>query len=238
MSAGLRCVAAISGGGEPARPADVDAGTWRRMSRPARLAAVVAAPLLTPEQLGLAWEGYPDAPVDPAGRRAGIALVWATAIGEFSSSLTFLRSLHARGAAGASPLAFQTAVHSAAAGQLSIAFGLRGPSDTLCATDTLSGDALLVASLRAVDQPVLLVAADELGPDVATGLALVGRAGREEAVALLLGGAGVPLHLLDTGDPLPPGPPFLSPLLAVVAAVERGEGRVSLDARAAVRVGR
>lgn len=203
--------------GEPPRPEGFDAGAWRRMSRLGRLAAVAVAPLLAPDALARAWGE--DAPADPAAQRDALALVWATGFGEFASSVAFLRSVQARGVAAASPLAFQVSVHNAAAGQLSIALGLRGPSITLCGVEGLAGHALFQALSwvsRPGSPPVLLVAADELGPEVQAGLAMATAGGEAPpgpcAAALLLSssssavGPRVGLTFTPT-PPLQPGPP-------------------------------
>jgi hypothetical protein len=139
---------------DPPRPDAVAVGTWRRMSRVARLAACVAAPL-----------------VQDRTDRETLALFWGTGWGEFSSTAAFLRTLFTKGPSGASPLHFQNAVHNAPAGHLSIAFGLRGPSETICAGP--------LTALRAVERalvwvtvheaPALVVLADDLGPDVQQG---------------------------------------------------------------------
>lgn len=157
---------------EPPRPDDVPVGAWRRMSRVARLATTAVAPLV------------------PLLDRDRTALFWGTMSGEFGSTAPFLRSLFQKGPAGASPLSFQNSVHNAPAGHLSIAFGLRGPSETLCAGP--------LTPLRAVERAeawlarrggtALVVCADELGSDVAAGFAFAGVGGAlgEGAAALLL----------------------------------------------------
>jgi hypothetical protein len=125
------------------------------MSRLARLACAAAAPLVA---------GRDDLDRLP--------LVWATSHGEFGSTAQFLRTFFAKGPAGASPLYFQNAVHNAPAGHLSIAFGLRGPSETICAGP--------YTALRAIERaltmggPVLVVVADDLNPDVQLGIELAG----------------------------------------------------------------
>lgn len=169
---------------EPPRPDAVPAGTWRRMSRVARLAATVTAPLV---------------PLLDPDRTA---LLWGTMGGEFGSTAPFLRSLFQKGPAGASPLSFQNSVHNAPAGHLSIAFGLRGPSETLCA-GPLTPLRLLEradAWLARRGGTVLIVAADDLGPDVRDGYTLAGVGGAlgEGAAALLLT-AGDGLRL-EPGD--------------------------------------
>lgn len=176
---------------DPVRPDAVNAGAWRRMSRVGRLAAVVTAPVLA---------GRDDA--------ESIPLFWGTSGGEFSSTAAFLRSLFTKGPALASPLSFQNSVHNAPAGHLSIAFGLRGPSETICAgpltTLRTLERAMVWVQLRR--EPVLVVIADDLGPDVQTGLRLAdpngGNAWGEGAAAFLLGVAGGQrtLALSEGGD--------------------------------------
>jgi len=163
---------------DPVRPERVPAGTWRRMSRLARIAATCAAPVL---------EGRSDLDT--------LALFWGTGIGEFSSTTTFLRSYFQKGAAGASPLAFQNAVHNAPAGHLSIAFGLRGPSETVCAGPLTAlrtlERALVWVTLR--EQPALVLVADDLGPEVQQGY-LFADAGSP------MGEGGAALLLLPEGE--------------------------------------
>ena len=158
---------------EIARPASVEGGTWRRFSRLARLSAAVLAPLLDE---AVAWDGANGdrrrAPLD----LQEIPLFFGTGLGEFSSTFQFLRSLTLRGAAGASPLAFQNSVHNAAAGHLSIAFGLRGPSETLCAGDltTLRTFERAMAWMIASQAPALVVLGDDLGDDAVAGWRVAG----------------------------------------------------------------
>jgi hypothetical protein len=156
------------------------------MSRLARLAAVCAAPVLAPR---------PD--------REGIALFWGTGIGEFSSTSGFLRTLFTKGPAGASPLLFQNAVHNAAVGHLSIALGLRGPAETICAGPLTAlrtlERALVWVALR--ERPALVLVADDLGPEVQQGYVFADASPGmgEGAAALLLEpvGGGVPIEWRD-----------------------------------------
>ena len=183
--------------GELPRPAGLEPGVWRRFSRLSRLAAGVLSPLL-----------------DAAGGaldRAEAPLYFGTGLGEFSSTYTFLKSLIQRGPAGASPLAFQNSVHNAAAGHLSIAFGLTGPSETLCAGDhtTLRTFERAMAGVLATSAPALVVLADDLGDDAAAGWRLAaerqgwqGAVLAEGAAAFLIGpsgAGGAPLTLHDHG---------------------------------------
>ncbi|HNH49074.1 MAG TPA: beta-ketoacyl synthase chain length factor, partial [Myxococcota bacterium] len=224
---------------DPVRPEGVPAGSWRRLSRLARLAAVVTAAM--------------GPPPDP-----DIALFWGTSCGEYSSTFQFLRSLHAKGPAGASPLAFQNSVHNAPAGHLSILFGLRGHSETLCA----GPDTALLLVERAMAwvalhrKAALVIMGDEAGPEVQTGLRLAGVTGTlgEGAVALWLepAGEGRRLRLVERpgagawhrhrawpGEPrfsapigtkAPEGVFGMAPisdLFALLTCLEAGEGQVA-----------
>lgn len=214
---------------DPVRPAEIEASTWRRMSRLARLAAAATAPVL------------------PAVHdRTTLPLLWGTLYGEYATTFAFLRSLVTRGPAGASPLLFQNAVHNAPAGHLSIAYGLQGPSETLCAGGLTAFRALERASVLVELQggPVLVVVGDELTADVQRGLAEAGAEGpwAEGAVALLVG-PGDGLDWTDApcdwhrAQTLPGEPPFVATgrapelrfglgaatdAFAVVASVGRG----------------
>ncbi len=163
---------------EPVRPELVPAGTWRRMSRVARIAAACAAPL-----------------VEARADRADLALFWGTGIGEFSSTSGFLRTFFTKGQAGASPLLFQNAVHNAPAGHLSIAFGLRGPSETICAGPLTALRTLerALAWVTLHERPALVLVADDLGPDVQQGYVFAG-------ATAPMGEGGAALLLLPEGD--------------------------------------
>ena len=131
---------------DPPKPEAVPANSWRRMSRIARFAAACVAPL--------------GVPADET-----TALFFGTGAGEFSSTASFLRTFIAKGAAGASPLLFQNSVHNATPGHLSMIFGLRGPSETVCAGGMTSlrllERALAWVTVRGL--PAIVVAADEIG---------------------------------------------------------------------------
>lgn len=163
---------------DPVRPQSVPTGAWRRMSRLARLAAVVTAPVV--------------------GDDRGLPLFFGTSWGEFSSTATFLRTLFTKGPMGASPLAFQNSVHNAAPGHLSITFGLRGPSETICAgpATALATFQRALCSVALRKEPALVVIADDLGRDVQAGLTLAGGTaafGEGAAAFLLEPGEGVSL---------------------------------------------
>lgn len=172
---------------DPGKPDAIPAGNWRRMSRIARFAAACVAPL------GVA-------PDDTT------ALFFGTGAGEFSSTASFLRTFIAKGAAGASPLLFQNSVHNATPGHLSMAFGLRGPSETVCAGGMTSLRLLerALAWVTVRGRPAIVVAADDLGPDVETGWRYGGAAapmGEGAAALLLVPEGGVPIRWEDA-DPL------------------------------------
>lgn len=164
---------------DPQRPDIVAPNAWRRMSRVARFAATVAAPLATPE----------------------VALFFGTACGEYGSSVQFLRTLFQKGAAGASPLLFQNSVHNAPAGHLSIALGLRGPSETLCAgPDTVARTLERAEAWVAVHgRAALVVCADDLGAEVQQGWRYTGlvAAFSEGAAAIRIEPGDPPLPALS-----------------------------------------
>jgi hypothetical protein len=172
---------------DPVRPARVDAGAWRRMSRLGRLVVAAAAPVLdvvTPD-----------------------AVCFGTLIAEYGPTAAFLDTLFTKGQAGASPLAFQSSVHNAPASHLSLAFGLRGPCDTVCAGPRTAFVALERALVRVTlhGEIVLLVVGDELGPAVRSGLAHLPAPFGEGAAAILLGplsGSGRAVAL-SSADPAP-----------------------------------
>lgn len=171
---------------DPERSARFPAGTWRKLSRLSRLVVAAAEPLVTPGDT--------------------VNLLIGLSGGEFAASVSFLESYFLRGAAQASPLAFQGSVHNAAAAQLSIGLGLRGGSETILGGEetlwrTMERGMALVAASGA---PVLVVVAEDLSREVADGLAAAGAAGcwGEGAAAFFLEeGAGVPLSWHDGPPP-------------------------------------
>ncbi len=60
-------------------------------------------------------------------------MVWGTSLGELETTTRFLERLFVEGPGRTSPTAFRNSVYSAFAGQLSLALGLRGPSETVSA---------------------------------------------------------------------------------------------------------
>lgn len=185
---------------EIVRPASIDAGAWRRFSRVARLAAAAAAPVLEAADLD----------------RDELPLFFGTGLGEYSSSYGFLKSLYTRGPAMASPLYFQNSVHNAAAGHVSIAFSLRGPSETLCAgaLTTLRTFERALCWLEANGGHALVVLADDVTPESAAGWALGGidiQPGEGGASFLLSAAALAPgrasIELVDSPQVLQGGAP-------------------------------
>lgn len=176
----LRSGARRDGRIEVSRHPGVPAGTWRRMSRLARLVATAAAPLADT-----------DVPV-----------VFGTAIGEVVPTARFQQRLYTEGADRASPLAFQNSVYNAPAGHLSIAFGLRGASETLSAGGATGLSALLRGlALLQRHERVLVVAGDDANPSLARACELNGLPAPGEAVAAcLIGRSGGPRIHLDVGD--------------------------------------
>lgn len=192
---------------EVPRPAGVDPGAWRRFSRVARLAAAAAAPVM---------EAAPSAceAVGVSFDRDEVPLFFGTGLGEYSSSYGFLKSLFQKGPAMASPLLFQNSVHNAAAGHLSIAFGLRGPSETLCAgaLTTLRTLERALCWLAANGGCALVVLADDVNADSAEGWRLggvdaqVGEGGAAFLLAATTGGAAIQLCADPGGRTPEPGP--------------------------------
>lgn len=172
---------------DPPRPEAIPPAIWRRMGRAGRLVA-----------------GPATAALATVGDRDELALFWGTMTGEHGVSRAFVNSLALRGPTGASPLAFQHSVQNAPAGLLSMAFGLRGHTETLCAGAN-TGFALLERALVWValrGRPALIVAADELGPEVRGGLAFAPHApyGEGAAALLLLPDGEGPTITLEPGD--------------------------------------
>ncbi len=181
-------------GGTAVRPAQVDANEWRRMSPMSRSVLALCAPLL---------DG-----VD--------AVVWGTHVGEIEPTERFLTRLFTRGHERCSPLSFQTSVYNAAAGHLSIAFGLTGPSETLSA----GGATGLAVLTRALDllalgraQRVLAVAAEPATPLLQAATQVAGCPGTHAATAAALVLDAQPGGTQVTAGPGPAGMPHAGPLL-------------------------
>ncbi|MCA9568389.1 MAG: beta-ketoacyl synthase chain length factor, partial [Myxococcales bacterium] len=153
---------------DPPRPEGIPFARWRRLSRLSRFAASAVLPLL--EEVG-----------DPRS----VPLVLGSAMGEVVPSSAFLDRLFAEGPENASPLAFQGSVYNATAAGLSLAFDLRGPSQTVSA-GMMTGLAALRRglSLLASHGQALVVLADDRNPT--TSQAYGERPYAEAVVALLL----------------------------------------------------
>ncbi len=173
-----------------AKPPAFPAGQWRRMSRLARLAATAVVTI--------------TAGRDDLDR---MALVWGTSVGEIVPTAKFLTRLFEEGAARATPMAFQNSVYNAPAGHISIALGMRGPSETVSA-----GGATGVAALQrgmdlvAAGAPsALVVVADDRNPTTGRAWELTGGGrppGELCAAVLLAPGRGIQVRLGLAGAPL------------------------------------
>lgn len=188
---------------DPVKPDAVEAGAWRRFSRLSRLSAGALAPVVSAAPGACAAAGLA---YDPDG----IALFFGTGVGEFLSSFAFLKSLFTRGPAMASPLAFQNSVHNAAPGHLSISFGLRGPSETLCAGQwtVVRTFERAMAAVIAEGAPALVVLADDLGADSELGFRFAGVTGPlgEGAAAFLIAPVQPGLPVLELAPSRPDDP--------------------------------
>ena len=181
LAADLRAGRRRSGAVELSRLPGIAAGTWRRMSRLARLVATAAAPLA----------------------EADVPIVFGTAIGEIVPTARFQQRLYTEGPDRASPLAFQNSVYNAPAGHLSIAMGLRGASETVCAGGA-TGLAALLRGMALLDrhERVLVVAGDDANPSLARACQLNGLPQPGEAMAACLIGRGTGLSLEVGAAPL------------------------------------
>ncbi len=96
-----------------------------------------------------------------------VALVYATGYGGLTATVDFLEGVASRGPAFGSPTSFHQSVHHSAAGQISIALGMRGLSLTVSARE-ISGETALKVALDLIQggraEKVLVVAADEVVP--------------------------------------------------------------------------
>jgi hypothetical protein len=181
---------------DPVRPTDLDVGRWRRMSRLARFAALAVHELL---------ERHPE--LD----RGSLPLIHGSAMGEVVPSSAFLDRLFLEGPHAASPLNFQNSVYNATAAHVSLAYGLRGPAETL-STGMATGLAALARAFEwtARAPAVLVVVGDDLNPTTRLAYANTGEPG--ECVVAALIGAGADLHVHDGHVSLAPiqrpGPVF------------------------------
>lgn len=129
------------------RPPELARGTWRRASRLTRMVLATAMPLL---------RGRSDL--------EDLGLVLGSALGEVGSAITLMQRWVDEGTA--SPLAFQSSVHSAPAAHLSIALGLRDHTEALAAGGATSLVALS-RGLQLVEEgrvPAALVLVADLVP--------------------------------------------------------------------------
>jgi hypothetical protein len=197
--------------GPPPRPArvgvvpdDLDA-RFRRLPRLERMALAATRQALPP---GVPTESF--------------ALVYGTGYGGLAATVDFIEGVASRGPAYGSPNAFHQSVHHSAAGQLSIALGIRGPSLTV-STRELSGETALQVGLELLAtrraKRVLVVAADERVPALDAAYRAFGMLASngtapsrpslepgEGAAALLLGNEPGPLrieHCTITAHPSP-----------------------------------
>ncbi len=176
----------------------------------------------------------------------GLGLVFGTGYGGLAATVELLEGLASRGMAFGSPTAFHQSVHSAVAGQLSLALDVRGPCLTASSRE-LSGESALKMGLQLLASKrasrVLVVAADEVVPALLSAFRAFGALDRgwvpgEGAAAVLLGEgdsdlslehcalAGHPASLLDlAGDSR-----HLLPLLKGVAQAVGPDPLVSLAA--------
>ncbi|GMG84999.1 hypothetical protein LNKW23_42150 [Paralimibaculum aggregatum] len=220
------------------QPACLPSRAARRLSPTIRLALMAA------EQIG------PALPAEAAW-------VFASSVGEGETLNVILEALRAE-APAIQPLRFQNAVHNAAAGQWSIAAGLRGPSTSLAAHDDTAGAALLKAlmQLRLERLPVGLVVYDApmppplhekrpFGLPLAVALALVPEG--PEAPGLRLSARLAPAA---THPPTPPGTEIgralaasgnpaaaLLPLLELLAAERSGVAALGLQGTQVLALG-
>lgn len=157
---------------EPERPAEIPVGAWRRMSRLTRCAADVACALRAARP-DLAWEDLP--------------VLWGSALGEVVPSSDFLDRLIGEGPQFASPLAFQGSVYNATPGQLSLALGLRGPTETVSA-GMATGLAALARGIEwLADAPaVLVLVGDDLNRTTEAAYGAAGLVGGEAVVGVIL----------------------------------------------------
>lgn len=162
---------------DPARPASIPMGRWRRMSRFARLTALPVVELR---------ERHPDLDW------AGMPMVQGSAMGEVVPSSDFLDRLFTEGPDRASPTNFQNSVYNATGAHLSLVFGLKGPAETV-SSGMATGLACLARGLEWLDrfEHVLIVAGDDVNRTTSKALSATGPAGDVVVAALLTRGAQV-----------------------------------------------
>ncbi|MEQ1504789.1 MAG: beta-ketoacyl synthase chain length factor [Myxococcota bacterium] len=175
------------------RPEAIPIGAWRRMSPLSRWVAEVAVELL-------------DGPAGRGHDRDALVTVWGTAFGELTTTSRFLERMVVEGADRVSPMAFQTSLFGTPLAHLSMALGLRGPSETVSAGGATSAMALIrgIDAIRAGAPAALVIAGDEASDTIATAWALAGGGPKVgEAVGAVLlaaagpgGGPGVPIEVV------------------------------------------
>jgi 3-oxoacyl-[acyl-carrier-protein] synthase II len=146
---------------------------------------------------------------------SNVALVYGTGYGGLTATVDFLEGVAARGSEFGSPTSFHQSVHHAAAGQISIALGMRAIALTTSSRE-ISGEAALKVGVDLIRsgraEKVLVVAADEAVPALANAYAAFGVLGAEGTVmtpgqralrpgegaaAILLGRTGSPFRVVD-----------------------------------------
>ena len=153
----------------------------RRMDRLGKMATVAAG-------LALRHAGLADGSPVPPER---VAVGWATEYASLEHTWAFQERVRTRGPRLANPMSFPNLVQNAAAGYLSILFGLRGSSVTFCHHETCGLEALGWAArqLRRGRADVVLVGvSEELGDVLYRARSLIGVEAPpgEGAVALIL----------------------------------------------------
>jgi 3-oxoacyl-[acyl-carrier-protein] synthase II len=153
----------------------------RRMDRLGKMATVAAG-------MALRHAGLGDGIGVPCERAA---VGWATEYASLEHTWAFQERVRTRGPRLANPMSFPNLVQNAAAGYLSILFGLRGPSVTFCHHETCGLEALSWAArqLRRDRADLVLVGvSEELGEVLFRARSLIGVEAPpgEGAVALVL----------------------------------------------------
>ena len=144
------------------------AALLRRMDRLAKM--MCAAGAMAAEEAGLVVRSGNDAaPLRHADRVPAddVAVVAASALGNLSETAQFLDRVFGKGPALANPMIFPNTVMNAAASELAIAFGWRGPNLTLCEGE-ISGEIALHAATELLERrrarAVVVIGGDELSP--------------------------------------------------------------------------
>jgi hypothetical protein len=130
-----------------------------------------------------------------------LGLVYGTGFGNLRATVDLMEGVASRGFSFGSPTAFQQSVHHSVAGQVSLAFGIRGPAITVSNREVSGEGALkvavdLIASGRC--PKVLVVAADEITPCLSSAYQAFGiepKTVGEGCAALVLARAKSPLQI-------------------------------------------